>query len=151
VFGDVETTKGVSASIMCGKRSKIGSGLCDLLYCIDGSGPSNQKHTLSTDPIKETNNKQAIFTDLSKWLHATRKLSSVDNDDDDYEDDSIDNMSDLSEVSGSDAQECDDDPDESKSDSSINQESLTNDDISDVDDTDLIFDDNEMDGFMDII
>jgi len=32
VFGDVETTNGVSASIMCGKRSKIGTGLCDLTH-----------------------------------------------------------------------------------------------------------------------
>ena len=31
VFGEIESTKGVSASIMCGKPSKIGSGLCDLL------------------------------------------------------------------------------------------------------------------------
>jgi DNA-directed RNA polymerase II subunit RPB1 len=30
VFGEIESTAGVSASIMCGKPSKIGSGLCDL-------------------------------------------------------------------------------------------------------------------------
>lgn len=35
VYGDVESTKGISASIMTGKRSKIGTGLCDLIYDIN--------------------------------------------------------------------------------------------------------------------
>lgn len=32
VYGDTETTTGISASIMCGKPSTIGSGLCELVY-----------------------------------------------------------------------------------------------------------------------
>lgn len=32
LYGDVETTQGISASIICGKPSTAGSGLCDLLY-----------------------------------------------------------------------------------------------------------------------
>ena len=31
VFGEIESTNGVSASIMCGKRSRVGTGLCDLV------------------------------------------------------------------------------------------------------------------------
>jgi len=34
-FGQEETTNGVSASIICGKRSKIGSGFCDLIVDVD--------------------------------------------------------------------------------------------------------------------
>ena len=32
MYGDLETTNGVSASIICGKPSRIGTGICDLLY-----------------------------------------------------------------------------------------------------------------------
>lgn len=32
LYGDVDTTIGVSSSIICGKQSKAGTGLCDLLY-----------------------------------------------------------------------------------------------------------------------
>jgi DNA-directed RNA polymerase beta' subunit len=32
LFNEIETTNGVSASIMCGKPSKIGTGMCDLFY-----------------------------------------------------------------------------------------------------------------------
>ena len=35
VYGQEENTNGVSASIICGKRSKIGSGLCDLLVDVN--------------------------------------------------------------------------------------------------------------------
>jgi DNA-directed RNA polymerase beta' subunit len=35
VFGQEEPTKGVSASIICGKRARIGTGLCDLSMDID--------------------------------------------------------------------------------------------------------------------
>ena len=35
VYGEVEKTKGVSASIMCGKRSQIGTGLCDIIMETD--------------------------------------------------------------------------------------------------------------------
>jgi len=35
VFADIETTNGVSASIMCGKRSKIGSGMNDYIIDVD--------------------------------------------------------------------------------------------------------------------
>lgn len=31
VFGQVETTKGVSASIICGKKAPVGTGMCDLV------------------------------------------------------------------------------------------------------------------------
>ena len=34
-FGQIETTTGVSASIICGKRSKIGTGLCDVKLDLD--------------------------------------------------------------------------------------------------------------------
>jgi DNA-directed RNA polymerase beta' subunit len=34
-FGQIETTNGVSASIICGKRSKIGTGLCGVKLDID--------------------------------------------------------------------------------------------------------------------
>jgi DNA-directed RNA polymerase beta' subunit len=34
-FGEKENTRGVSASIICGKKAKIGSGLCDLGVDID--------------------------------------------------------------------------------------------------------------------
>lgn len=34
-FGQEESTNGVSASIICGKRSKIGSGFCDLIVDVD--------------------------------------------------------------------------------------------------------------------
>lgn len=34
-FGEKENTRGVSASIMCGKKAKIGSGLCDLSVDLD--------------------------------------------------------------------------------------------------------------------
>lgn len=34
-FGQIETTNGVSASIICGKRSKIGTGMCDVKLDID--------------------------------------------------------------------------------------------------------------------
>lgn len=34
-FGEKETTKGVSASIMCGKKARIGTGVCDLRIDID--------------------------------------------------------------------------------------------------------------------
>jgi hypothetical protein len=171
VFGDVESTKGVSASIMCGKRSKIGSGLCDLLYCIDGSGPSASKHTISTDPVKETGVtpadmattqlatttstkcKETVFTDLSRWLKAT-KAASINSDttstnqsttsETNESDDSIDNMSDLSEATESDAHS-----DETKSDDSDDNDLSDSGNFSDPDD--LIFDDAEMDGFMDIV
>ena len=32
LFGEIETTKGVSASVMCGKPAQIGTGLCDVMY-----------------------------------------------------------------------------------------------------------------------
>ena len=161
VFGDVESTKGVSASIMCGKRSKVGSGLCDLLYCIDGAGPANSKHTIATDTVKETNalqsGKETVFTDLSKWLKATKAAKTVsrktdqlstdsstsqtDDADDATTDDSIDNMSDLSEAT------------EDNSDGTKTEQDT--DDLSDSgnfsDPEDLIFDDTEMDNFMDIV
>ena len=35
VYGDLEDTKGVSAAIMVGKPSNIGTGLCELLYKTD--------------------------------------------------------------------------------------------------------------------
>lgn len=35
VFSDIETTKDVSASIICGKRANIGTGLCDVLLDIN--------------------------------------------------------------------------------------------------------------------
>jgi len=35
VFGQEEPTEGVSASIICGKRARIGTGLCDLAIDID--------------------------------------------------------------------------------------------------------------------
>ena len=35
VFGETESTKGVSASIMCGKRSQIGTGLSDIIMDVD--------------------------------------------------------------------------------------------------------------------
>jgi hypothetical protein len=169
VFGDVESTKGVSASIMCGKRSKIGSGLCDLLYCIDGAGPSASKHTISTDSVKETGvtpadmattqlattstkGKETVFTDLSRWLKATKAASiysdttSTDQSatsDTNESSDSLDNMSDLSEATES----------EAHSDGTKTGDDTDN--LSDADNfsdqEDLIFDDTEMDGFMDIV
>lgn len=35
VYGEIESTNGVSASIMCGKRSQIGTGLCSIMMDID--------------------------------------------------------------------------------------------------------------------
>lgn len=32
VYGDIENTRGVSASIMCGKPAKMGTGVCSLIY-----------------------------------------------------------------------------------------------------------------------
>ena len=39
IYGQEEETKGVSSSIICGKRSQIGSGFCELrinLDCLPG-------------------------------------------------------------------------------------------------------------------
>ena len=55
VFGDNEPAKGVSASIMCGKRSKIGTGICDLIFdkSYFGNGfKSNDTDNLFVDSIK---------------------------------------------------------------------------------------------------
>jgi len=35
VFGHIDKTTGVSASIICGKTSNVGSGLCELVFDID--------------------------------------------------------------------------------------------------------------------
>jgi DNA-directed RNA polymerase beta' subunit len=32
IYSDIETTNGVSASVMLGKRPNTGTGICDLLY-----------------------------------------------------------------------------------------------------------------------
>jgi DNA-directed RNA polymerase beta' subunit len=32
MYGDIETTRGVSASIMVGKPIQTGTGMCDLYY-----------------------------------------------------------------------------------------------------------------------
>ena len=34
-FGELETTKSISSSIMLGKNSRIGTGLCDIMYDMD--------------------------------------------------------------------------------------------------------------------
>ena len=36
-FGDIEPITGISASIMCAKRSKIGTGICDLVVDVEKS------------------------------------------------------------------------------------------------------------------
>jgi hypothetical protein len=155
VFGDVETTNGVSASIMCGKRSKIGTGLCDLLYHIEGQGHDYGTNTISTDPVKEM-----VFTDLSKWLDAVASQptteSSVDYDtDSDISDNLSDALSDASErdILQPDNTEVPDKDDESDQSVDETSDSLDNDGDSDGDlpGDDLIFDDNQMDDFMEMV
>ena len=152
VFGDVETTKGVSASIMCGKRSNIGTGLCDLLYKIDGAGPSGTNETLSTDPVKES-----VFTDLSEWMKATktktchRSCGKSESDSEDSEELSDDLSSILSDASDDHEPE---NNDSTSSDSDDQDDSHSYSEESDElgeDPDELIFDDEQMDGFMDII
>ena len=53
-FGQIETTNGVSASIICGKRSKIGTGLCDVKLDID-------KLISFSDNTTDESNKNNIF------------------------------------------------------------------------------------------
>ena len=50
-FGQIETTNGVSASIICGKRSKIGTGLCDIKLDIDKIISSNNQIILDNTDI----------------------------------------------------------------------------------------------------
>ena len=52
-YGQQEETKGVSSSIICGKRSKIGTGLCDLI--IDVKTLPNQVKVLKDVEEKSPN------------------------------------------------------------------------------------------------
>jgi len=152
VFGDIETTNGVSASIMCGKRSKIGTGLCDLLYYIEGQGSDYGTSAISTDPVKET-----LFTDLSKWLDAVASPA-VTEESVDYDTESNDLSDALSDASEQDVLQPDtpesDNDDRSASDvddQSIEDTSDSVDDSGEGIGDDLIFDDNQMDDFMEMV
>jgi len=164
VFGDIESTNGVSASIMCGKRSKIGTGLCDLLYKVDGSGSRSESATntlntntptLSTDPVKET-----VFTDLSKWMKAHTKTQKQESDTEDASSVKSDDSESLgSEILSEDnSSESNDDSEDESSESGESYSgtetidlSSCEDEESDVIDDDIIFDDKDMDSFMGLI
>ena len=47
VFGEKETTDGVSASIMLGKIAKFGTGICDIKYDIKKMLPNIHDKTIS--------------------------------------------------------------------------------------------------------
>ena len=160
VFGDIETTKGVSASIMCGKRSNIGTGLCDLLYKIDGAGPSETNPTVSTDPVKES-----VFTDLSEWMKATKTRScgkscgkscdkscgKSESDSEDSEELTDDLSSILSDASDDQEPENNESTDEDSDDEDESGSYASDSEELGEDPDELIFDDAQMDDFMDMI
>jgi len=145
VFGDVETTKGISASIMLGKRSNIGTGLCDLVYDLN---------TLKSAPDIVGDVTENLFTDNLELPTVVREENPTE---DDSEDDIISQSSfaDLSDEEQSDHESLDDDddeqlPDDQKSEIDEVKSSISDDDDSDCsnESDDLIFNDDEMDSFM---
>ena len=68
VFADVESTNGVSASIMCGKRSKIGSGMND--YVMDVKQLTNIP--VMDDKVYEKPTKPPIKMDLTPGIDRSR-------------------------------------------------------------------------------
>ena len=180
VFGDIESCNGISASIMCGKRSKIGTGLCDLLYNIDGLHTNDNKPgTLKADHVIEhvtpplngrsqvesspglgvssqNTSPDDVFTDLSKWVADTSKAaSSYTNSDTESDNDS--DPEDLNILSETDdeANEFENKSDLSEDDSNVDphleSSESSSDNDDDADDTELIFDDNQMDDFMSLV
>ena len=149
VFGDVESTKGISASIMCGKRSQIGTGLCDIMYDFTKlKNPPNQPNQ-PTQPTQMINSvTENIFTDLSH-LKKTFKVTDIDsidnsgseidcqtdNDSSIFNDDDIE-QTDSEELSSS---ERDETSSESVSDGESDESGEPG---------DLIFNDDQMDNFM---
>ena len=139
VFGDIESTKGISASIMCGKRSNIGTGLCDLVFDVDKK--------VSTGSVVEN-----MFTNLDTFIppkqhsakdNSSDESASICTDDDNYSEHSSSTSDQESES-------------EHKHDSDTESEnrvpgSTESDSDSDADSDELIFNDDQMDSFMAVL
>ena len=61
-FGEIESTNGVSASIMVGKRSKVGTGICDLV--MDNTRFPSHDKVFKTSSVKEN-----TFDDTFEYLN----------------------------------------------------------------------------------
>lgn len=64
IFGQSEETKGVSSSIICGKRSQIGSGFCELSVNIDALTKPKEILTDVKEKTKQINFKQEEDEDI---------------------------------------------------------------------------------------
>jgi hypothetical protein len=129
VFGDIESTRGISASIMCGKRSNVGTGLCDLVFDID--------KTVQKGPVTEN-----IFTNLDKDID---KESSEISEQETTKTDTTSLCSDDYDESETEASESETSESET-SNQFEDDESET--EISNTESEDLIFNDDEMDDFI---
>lgn len=61
-FGEIESTNGVSASIMVGKRSKVGTGICDLVM-------DNTRFPSHDKVFKASSVKENTFDDTFEYLN----------------------------------------------------------------------------------
>lgn len=133
VFGDIESTKGISASIMCGKRSNIGTGLCELVY---------DREKMNIGSVQEN-----IFGDIGKISNTCQKKP--ENNCNDIDDVSI-CSSNYSDSESSDSHDNNDDLDEiSDSESEIGDFEDSDESTNSNTDDEFILDDSEMDAFMD--
>ena len=76
-YGQNEATRGVSASIICGKRANIGTGVCELMMnikalpCIVNDKISEFSHVIKTKKVEHTDIK-ILETKLEKRLEKKR-------------------------------------------------------------------------------
>jgi DNA-directed RNA polymerase beta' subunit len=83
VYGEKESTRGVSASIICGKRAKIGTGICNLMIDINvlincGKEKALKKKVSfvdSTEKEKETEEQEIIS--ISSLIMANQRRKSL--------------------------------------------------------------------------
>lgn len=81
IYGQSEETKGVSSSIICGKRSQIGSGFCELSMNIDAlnKGENNQRTICEVEktPAVETKKDSNTFSKVKKLLGNVKEKNST--------------------------------------------------------------------------
>ena len=134
VFGDTEPAKGVSASIMCGKRSSIGTGLCSLIFDKSQYGTGVKENSLFVNNFKP------------KVDNSTKTLQNETTD----SDSDIATASDIVTEEETEEEETDEEKTEEETEDEDTNEEETDDLFTEGDEDEevLIFDDEVMDDFM---